>query len=169
MVFMGQEFLADRWWSDDPNKGDLLIRWADLAGGDPQAADFHQFCTDLIRLRLRHPALRSEPVNAFHADNYNRVFAFHRWVPGLGRDVVVVVSLREAPFADGGYVLGFPQPGRWHEVFNSDLYDHFPGHSTQHNHGGVDAGGAPMHGMSQSAGVTIPSNSILVFGRDHGD
>ena len=169
MVFMGQEFLADRWWSDDPNKGDLLIRWADLAGGDPQAADFHQFCTDMIRLRLRHPALRSEPVNAFHADNYNRVFAFHRWVPGLGRDVVVVVSLREAPFADGGYVLGFPQPGRWHEVFNSDLYDHFPGHSTQHNHGGVDAGGAPMHGMSQSAGVTIPSNSILVFGRDHGD
>ena len=108
MVFLGQEFLADRWWSDDPNKGDLLIRWADLAGGDPQAADFHQFCTDLIRLRLRHPALRSEPVNAFHADNYSRVFAFHRWVPGLGRDVVVVVSLREAPFADGGYVLGSP-------------------------------------------------------------
>jgi len=26
-----------------------------------------------------------------------------------------------------------------------------------------------MHGMSQSAGVTIPSNSILVFARDHGD
>jgi hypothetical protein len=26
-----------------------------------------------------------------------------------------------------------------------------------------------MHGMDQSARITIPANSILVFARDHGD
>ena len=26
-------------------------------------------------------------------------------------------------FNDHGYSIGFPQPGHWHEVFNSDAYD----------------------------------------------
>src|SRR6266700_3873429 len=52
--------------------------------------------------------LRSETINVFHIDEYNRVLAFHRWVRGLGRDVVVAVSLREQSFENGSYNLGFP-------------------------------------------------------------
>jgi 1,4-alpha-glucan branching enzyme len=169
MLFMGQEFLADRWWSDDPNRTELLIRWEELEGGDRHASDFHRCCRDLIWLRQRHPALRSDTVTVYPADNANRVLAFHRWLPGVGRDVVVVASLREQTFSDHRYRLGFPLPGHWHEVFNSDLYDHFANPWVQGNPGGVSTDGGPMHGMAQSAGITIPANSVLVFARDHGD
>jgi len=169
MIFMGQEFLADRWWSDDPNRTELLIRWAELEGGDRHTSDFHRFCRDLIWLRRRHPALRSDPITVYPADDANRVLAFHRWLPWGGRDVVVVVSLREKAFYDHSYRLGFPLPGHWHEVFNSDLYDHFANPWVQGNPGGISADDGPLHGMAHSAGITIPANSVLVFARDHGD
>ena len=41
-------------------------------------------------------------------DNVNRVLAFHRWVEGVGRDVIVVASLNESTL--GGYRI--PIPGR---------------------------------------------------------
>jgi 1,4-alpha-glucan branching enzyme len=132
-------------------------------------SDFHRFTRDLIWLRHSHAALRSEPVNAFHVDEFNRVLAFHRWVEGVGRDVVVVVSLREETFHDHGYALGFPLPGHWHEVFNSDVYDHFFNLRVQGNPGGISAAGPPMHGLPHSAGVTIPANSVVVLARDWGD
>ncbi len=169
MLFMGQEFLEDKWWSDDPHRTDLLIWWAGLQGRDRHMSDFHRFTRDLIWLRRRHPALRSEPVNAYHIDNLNRVLAYHRWLPGVGRDVVVIASLREQTFSDHSYALGFPRPGHWHEVFNSDVYDHFANPWAQGNPGGVNADGGPMHGMDHSARITIPANSIVVFARDHGD
>ena len=169
MLFMGQEFLADRWWSDDPNRPELLVRWADLEGGDRHASDFHRFARDLLWLRRRHPALRSDPVNVYHVDDHNRVLAFHRWVPGAGRDVVVVVSLHEQTFSDRSYQIGFPGSGHWHEVFNSDVYDHFVNPWAQGNPSRLAADGAPMHGLGASARITIPANSILVFARDLGD
>jgi 1,4-alpha-glucan branching enzyme len=169
MLFMGQEFLEDKWWSDDPHRADRFISWAGLEGSDHHMGDFHRFTRDLIWLRRRHPALRSEPVNVYHIDNVNRVLAYHRWLSDVGRDVVMIVSLREQTFSDHSYALGFPLPGHWHEVFNSDVYDHFVNPWVQGNPGGVDADGGPMHGMDQSACITIPANSVIVFARDHGD
>ncbi len=169
MLFMGQEFLADRLWSDDPARVDLLIRWSDVQGGDRHAVDFHRFVRDLIRLRRRHPALRSEPVNAYHTDPRHKVIAYHRWIPGQGRDVLMIASLRERTFSDRQYAIGFPLPGHWHEKFNSDFYDHLPNPWVQGNPGGVDASGPSMHGMAHSARVTLPANSLIVFTRDHGD
>ncbi len=169
MLFMGQELLEDKLWSDNPNRADLLICWDGLEGGDRHVSDFHRFARDLIWLRRRHPALRSDPVTVYPPDEGSRVLAFHRWVSGAGRDVVVVVSLCESTFSDHGYALGFPLPGHWHEVFNSDVYDHFPNPWAQGNPGGVTADGPPMHGMPQSAGITIPANSVLVLARDLGD
>jgi 1,4-alpha-glucan branching enzyme len=51
--------------------------------------------------------------------NANRVIAFHRWLPGAGRDVVVVATLSESTWWN--YRLGFPGAGRWLEIFNSDV------------------------------------------------
>ena len=169
MLFMGQEVLEDKLWSDNPERAGLFIWWDGLEGQDRHMRDFHRFTRDLIWVRRRHPALRSEPINVFHIDEFNRVLAFHRWVPGAGRDVVVVVSLREATFSDHSYALGFPLPGHWYEVFNSDVYDHFVNPWVQGNAGGISADGPPLHGLSQSAGITIPANSVVVFARDWGD
>ena len=69
----------------------------------------------------------------------------------------------------GDYRLGFPRAGRWREVFNSDLYDHFPNPLVAGNGGAVIADGGPLHGMPQSARLTIPANGLLVFATDLGD
>lgn len=168
MLFMGQEFLEDKLWSDDSHRTENLIWWDGLDGADPSMADFHRFTRDLIGLRRRHDALRANTLTIYPPDVTNRVAIFHRWVEGYGRDVIVIVSLDESTFYDHSYSLGMPLPGHWHEVFNSDFYDHFPNPIVQGNPGGVDADGPPLHGMNQSACITIPANSVLVFSQDDG-
>lgn len=169
MLFMGQEFLQDTLWSDDPDNLQGLIWWDGLAGLDPAMAEFHRCTSDLMWLRRHHPALRADPIYIYPPDVENRVLAFQRWVPDIGRDVVVVACLREASFHDGSYALGLPQPGHWYEVFNSDFYDHLPNPSVTGNAGGIDASGEPLHGLPYSASISIPANGLLVFARDLGD
>ncbi len=165
MLFMGQEFLEDKYWSDNPARSECFIYWDGLEGGDKKMADFHRFMRDLCWLRRRYPALTGEGINVFHVHNDNRVIAFHRWVPGEGRDVVVIASLNEATFYNRSYQLGFPQPGHWQEVFNSDVYEAWVNPAAQGNYGGVTASGPGRDGLAQSAGVTIPANGLLVFAR----
>jgi 1,4-alpha-glucan branching enzyme len=169
MIFMGQEFLEDKPWTDDPDTTNLMIWWAGLEGLDKHMSDHHRFTRDLMWLRRRHPALRGEAINVFHVHNDNRVIAFHRWLPGVGRDVVIVASLNEKTFYGHSYHLGFPGDGQWHEVFNSDIYDNFFNPNCQGNPGGITAAGPGMHGLPSSAEITLPANSILVFARDPGD
>jgi len=97
------------------------------------------------------------------------VIAFHRWLPGIGRDVVVVASLNENTFYNHSYALGFPVEGRWREVFNSDVYDNFLNPAAQGNEGEITALDEGMHGLPSSSGITLPANSIVVFARDRGD
>lgn len=169
MIFMGQEFLEDKAWTDNPHAANLMIWWTGLEGLDKNMSDHHRFTRDLIWLRRKQPALRGEAINVFHVDNDNRIIAFHRWLPGIGRDVLVVASLSENTFYDHGYGLGFPGDGHWQEVFNSDIYDNFFNPESKGNAGGITASGPGMHGLPSSAGITIPANSILVFARDFGD
>jgi 1,4-alpha-glucan branching enzyme len=167
MIFMGQEFLEDKLWSDSPRRTDRLVWWDGLQQ-DRHMADFLTFTRELIALRRHQPALRAEPIDVFHVNEPDRILAFHRWVPDAGRDVVVVVSLREQSFS-GDYALGFPLPGHWLEIFNSDVFDHYVNPSARGNGGSIEADGAPMHGLPASANLTIPANSVLVFARDWGD
>jgi 1,4-alpha-glucan branching enzyme len=95
-----------------------------IADGSNQAMVNHMpFTQDLIRLRWRQPALRSDAVRAFHVHNTNRVIAYHRWIEGQGRDVIVVASLNDNTW--WSYNIGFPGGGHWLEVFNSDVYDNW--------------------------------------------
>ncbi|WP_258868483.1 alpha amylase C-terminal domain-containing protein [Arthrobacter sp. RT-1] len=160
MLFMGQEFLEDRLWSDNPTRADRFIDWAAMVT-DPTRADFHRCTKDLISLRRSQPALRGGATNSYHVDTLNRVLAFHRWVPGQGRDLVIVISLSESTHT--AYSLGFPATGQWQELFNSDYYDHFPNPWVQGNHGRTIAYPTPMHGLPASAEITIPANTILIF------
>ena len=169
MIFMGQEFLEDKYWTDWPGRPELLIWWEGLEGQDKAMSDQHRFTRELMWLRRKHPALRGDGLNVFHVHNDNRVLAFHRWLPGIGRDVVVVASLNEHTFYDHSYRLGFPGGGHWHEVFNSDIYDEWFNPHAQGNPGGITADGPAWDGLPTSAMITLPANSLLVFARDHGD
>lgn len=163
MIFMGQEFLEDKYWTDWPGRPELLIWWEGLEGKDKAMADQHRFTRDLMWLRRNLPGLRGEGLNVFHVHNDNRVLALHRWVPGQGCDLVIVASLNEATFYNHSYRIGFPGGGHWREVLNSDLYDQWCNPNVQGNYGGVTADGPAWDGMPASAGITLPANSLLIF------
>jgi 1,4-alpha-glucan branching enzyme len=165
MLFMGQEVLEDKYWSDAPNPEAFV--WWDGLKQDQHMKDFYRYTCDLVKVRRCHPALRGEGINVFHVHEGNRVIAYHRWLDGVGRDVVVVVSLNESTF--GGYDVGFPISGEWLEVFNSDVYDHWINPQVAGNAGRIDVNGQAMHGLPHSCCITIPANSVLVFSRDAGD
>ncbi len=164
MLFMGQEILEDKFWSDSPDPG-AFVWWHGLLQ-DKSMVDHLRFSRDLIGVRRRQPALRGEAINVFHVHEDNRIIAFHRWLEG-GRDVVVVASLNESSF--GQYDLGFPLPGVWFEVFNSDVYEHWINPQVVGNAGSIDVDGAELHGMPHSCTIAIPANGLLVFARDRGD
>lgn len=163
MLFMGQEVLEDKNWSDNPRFSSGTLVWWEGLAIDRAMRDHHAFTRDLLWLRRRHAALRTDNVHAYHARNDTRVLAMHRWVEWAGEDLVVVASFHEATYR--GYQLGFPHAGAWREVFNSDFYDHLPNPQVAGNGGGVNAAGPPLHGFPHSASVTIPANGLLVFAR----
>ena len=162
MLFMGQEFLEDKMWSDLPERSDFHIWWDGL-GADKAMSDHFRFTRELITLRRQLPALRRGQINVFHVHNRNRVIAFHRWIEGVGEDIVVVASLSE--MTQYGYPIGFPQRGAWSEGFNSDVYDNWVNPIVAGNGGRVFVEGGAMHGMPTSAEITIPANAVLLFAR----
>jgi 1,4-alpha-glucan branching enzyme len=164
MLFMGQEFLEDKQWSDNFEFFDeLLVHWAGIDRGDKQMLDHLRFTSELIGLRWQHPGLRGQGFRVVHVHDDNRVLAFHRWVEGQGDDVLVVVHL--SPFNRFGYRIGFPGGGEWREVFNSDVYENWVNPNVAGNGGRVFADPDPLHGFGFSAGLTVPANSVLVFAR----
>ena len=160
-LFMGQEFLEDKLWSEDP-AGKYLIEWNGL---DSNAAMGWQLrCTrDLIHMRKAQPALRGDHIRAFCTDDNTRVLGFHRWLEGSGQDVIVIATLSEVTLH--GYSIGFPSGGFWIEIFNSDVYDHWKNPQIAGNAGGITANGPPMHAFPFSADLTIPANGVIVFSR----
>ena len=163
MLFMGQEILEDKQWDDTPAP-DNLIWWAGLESGDKNMGDFLRFNQELISLRRGLPALRGEGVHAFYVNDGDRVIALQRWIEGSGQDVVVVASLNESTYYN--YQIGFPSPGAWREVFNSDIYDNWVNPIVAGNGGSIEADGPAMHGLPNSASLVIPANGFVVFARN---
>jgi 1,4-alpha-glucan branching enzyme len=154
--------LEDKPWSDNVDAHpQLRLHWAGLEGGDRHMADFHRCVRELIGLRHRFPALRAEGFRVSHVHDHNRVLVFHRWIPGVGVDVIVALNLAESTHV--GYRLGLPRPGWWAEVFNTDVYDHWVNPWRQGNGGGVVADGDGLHDFAQSAAVTLPANAVVVL------
>jgi 1,4-alpha-glucan branching enzyme len=163
MLFMGQEFLEDKFWSDNSSYYASTLIWWDGLETDKAMQD-HLRCTrELIALRRSQPALCGDKINVFHVHNDNRIIAFHRWVEAGGCDVVVVVSLNESTFWN--YRLGFPASGLWREAFNSDVYDNWVNPQIAGNQGAIFAIADSLHGFPAAAEIVIPANSILVFTR----
>jgi 1,4-alpha-glucan branching enzyme len=164
MLFMGQEFLEDKQWSDNFDvHGNLLLHWAGLDHADKQMLDHLRFTRELINLRWRYPALRGQGFKVVHVHDQNRVLAFQRWVEGEGHDVLVIVHL--STFNKGEYRIGLPGGGEWREVFNSDVYENWINPNVVGNGGRIVAEPKPLHGLSHSAALVLPANSVLIFAR----
>ncbi|KAF0095242.1 MAG: 1 4-alpha-glucan branching enzyme [Puniceicoccaceae bacterium 5H] len=163
-LFMGQEVLETRNWSDN-----LILHahhrvdWQGVAF-DRHRRDFAKFLGDLLHLRRQHAAFTAEGLRVIAVHNQDRVLAYYRFVPGMGHEKLVVISFNHRSQYD--YRLGFPVPGHWHEVFNSDVYDHYVNPWCQGNGGGVQTEPIRSNGLLQSARITIPANSVLVFSRE---
>jgi 1,4-alpha-glucan branching enzyme len=164
LLFMGQEFLEDKQWSDNfAFHQDLLLHWAGLDAGDKQMLDHVRFTRELAGLRWQYPGLRGQGFRVVHVHDENRVLALHRWVEGEGHDVIVVVHL--STFTRAGYCIGFPNGGEWREIFNSDVYENWVNPDVAGNGGQVFAEPQPLHEFGYSAALVLPANSLLVFSR----
>ncbi|HET6719779.1 MAG TPA: alpha amylase C-terminal domain-containing protein, partial [Rhodocyclaceae bacterium] len=142
---------------------DLLLHWAGLDGGDQQMTDDLRFTRELIHLRWKFPGLRGNGFRVVHIHDHNRVLVFHRWVEGVGHDVIVVVHL--AHFDRRGYRIGFPGGGSWREIFNSDVFEVCADPNLVGNRGEIRADPWPLHDFAYSAEIALPANSIVVFAR----
>jgi 1,4-alpha-glucan branching enzyme len=163
MLFMGEEILEDKDWSDNPGADASKLIWWDGLTQDSNMSDFLQFCRGMIAVRKRYPALSGPNVRVFH--NYgNRVLGFHRWMEGSGNDVIVVANLNE--FNLYNYAIGLPWPGTWREVFNSDYFDRFPNPNVAGNGGSVDASGGAQDGFGCSTSLVLPANGLLILARE---
>jgi len=163
MLFMGQEFLEDKQWSEDfsywPNQ---FIYWDGL-NNQKQMSDFLRFTRELINLRWQYPALTAQGFAVIHIHNQNRVLAYQRWIPGQGNDVVVVVSLSNDD--QYNYRIGFPSGGTWKEAFNSDVYEDWVNPDICGNGGQINTDNIPYDGLHFSAALALPANGVLVFAR----
>jgi 1,4-alpha-glucan branching enzyme len=164
MLFMGQEILEDKPWHDDIRFWSQFLIWWEGLSSDRAMRDFLRFVQDLVRLRRRCSALSGEGVRIPQIHEGDRVIVMHRWIEGQGRDVVVVANLNESTL--DGYSVELPHAGYWHEVFNSDFYDHFPNPWVVGNGGGVRAGGPAGQLYPHTARIRIPANGALVFARE---
>jgi len=160
MLFMGQEFLEDKLWSDEFTMSQYLLYWEGISL-QKQMSDFLRFTTDLIHLRWQYPALRGQGFAFTHNNNAGRVLAFHRWIPDVGQDVMVVVSLCNTDTYN--YRIGFPAGGTWTEAFNSDVYEDWVNPNVCGNGGQVSTDDEPYDGFNYSVALSIPANGILVF------
>jgi 1,4-alpha-glucan branching enzyme len=164
MLFMGQEIFEDKPWHDDIRFWSRFLIWWDGLSADRTMQDFHRFTRDLVHLRRRYRALCGEGMYVPQVHGQDRILVVHRWIPGQGRDVVVVASFNETTLE--GYSVEMPWPGRWHEVFNSDVYDHFPNPWACGNGGTIHADGPAALVYPHTAKIRIPANGALVFSRE---
>lgn len=159
MLFMGQEFLMDGWFSDD-----RPLDWSRLE----TYAGIHHLYRDLMRLRrnwYNHTAgLRGQHVNVYHVNNTDKMLAYHRWSEGgAGDDVVVVTNWTNRAWTPAeDYRIGFPRGGTWNVAFNSD--------SSRYSSDYTDAGSSAVFaeetgrdGLSHSASISIAPYSALIF------
>jgi 1,4-alpha-glucan branching enzyme len=158
LLFMGCEFAQGEEWNHNKS-----LDWHLL--GHPQHAGMQSLVRDLNTLYRSTPALhvndtRPEGFDWLEPnDAENSVFAFTR--RGNDGDPLVVVALNMTPVERRGYRLGFPAAGQWDEVMNTDAAIY--GGQNHGNMGGVETQATPWHGQKQSAPVTLPALSAVIF------
>lgn len=159
MMFQGQEFAEDEWFSD----GNPL---------DWKRARKHKglirMYSDLIQLRRNfHDNTRGlcgAYVQVYHTNEEDKLVAYQRWKEGgPGDTVVVVLNFANQPQVE--YTIGLPSAGYWQLRFNSDWKGYDKDFTDQSmlsmeaQEGNTD--GMPFHGV-----LDIGPYSVLIFSQD---
>jgi hypothetical protein len=131
---------------------------------DPQHRGVQLLVRDLNILMRESPALyrndcRLEGFDWLEInDAENSVFAWVR--KGAKDDPLVVVAANFTP-VDRTYRLGFPAPGRWTEVLNTDAEIY--GGGGRGNGGGIETEATGWHNQPRSADIALPPLSVVMF------
>ncbi len=157
LLFMGQEFAQGREWNHD-----ISLDWHLL--DHPLHRGMQSWVRDLNRLYRATPALhlndcRPEGFRWIDADDAARsVFSWLR----MGRDCdpVVAVVTNMTP-VERRYRIGLPHAGHWHEALNSDAAIY--GGQNRGNFGRITTQAYPAHGHAQSAEITLPPLTSIIF------
>jgi 1,4-alpha-glucan branching enzyme len=158
LLFMGCEFAQGAEWNHDQSLDWHLL---DI----PEHAGMQRLIRDLNTLYRATPALH---VNDTRPEEFawlesndadNSVFAYVR--RGGDGDPAVVVVLNMTPVERPGYRIGFPGAGHWREVLNTDAGIY--GGGNRGNLGGIDTEAEPWMNQAQSAAVTLPPLSCVIF------
>lgn len=161
LLFMGQEFAQSREWNHDQS-----LDWHECDDGRHKG--MQMWVRDLNMLYRDTPSLylndtRPSGFQWLEAnDAANSVFAFVRH--GGPDDPKAVVVMNMTPVERSGYRIGLPGAGRWREALNSDAEVY--GGGGRGNMGGVSTENVPWMGQDQSALVTIPPLSTVIFLHD---
>ncbi|HBF22791.1 MAG TPA: 1,4-alpha-glucan branching protein [Planctomycetes bacterium] len=156
MLFQGQEFLEDGWFSDtDP------LDWSKL-NLFPGIRDLYR---DLIRLRRNldgvSAGLRGNERNVYHVNNNDKVLAFHRWDQGgSGDDVVVVANFSNTAWPS--YTIGLPRDGTWKVRLNSDWQGYDPSFGN-HPSNDIPAQSGGRDGLPYRGDISIGPYTAIVL------
>jgi 1,4-alpha-glucan branching enzyme len=156
MLFMGQEYLEDGFFSDDDP-----LDWDKLA----LFPGIHAMYRDMIGLRRNlggnTRGLQGNNTNVHHVDDGNKVIAFHRWDQGgAGDDVMVIANFKNQAWSS--YRIGLPGPGLWQVRLNSDWVGYDPSFGN-HQSPDVLAEQIPYDGMPYSAPFSFGPYSALIL------
>lgn len=158
MLFQGQEFLEGGWFRDN-----VPVDW-------DRRDDFRgivRLYRDLAQLRLNKRGtsrgLTGQHVHVTHVNDDWNMIAFRRWAEGNGPGDEVVVVANFHRDARGNYTIGFPKPGKWTLLLNSDWkgYGASFGDSASAD---VIAEPGLYDGLPARASVTIGAYSVLIYG-----
>lgn len=156
LLFMGTEFGQFKEWDYQSGLDWLLL--------DYESHRMTRHYTQMLNhLYLETPALWDndftwEGFQWIAADDTAQSIISFRRIDRQGNEVVVVCNF--TPVQRENYRIGMPAYGQWAEVFNSDLAE-FGGSNV--SNGLVHTDPIPYHGMEQSAALTLPGLSMLVF------
>ncbi len=161
LLFMGQEFAQRAEWNHDAE-----IDWACI--GNPLHYGMQLLVRDLNAIYRATPALYAHDCDGagfqwIEADD--AAHSIYAWVRRGGPgDAEVVVVCNFTPVERSGWRMGFPQPGLWREVLNSDAEVY--GGAGRGNLGRVTALPGESHGQPAHADLVLPPLSTLIFIKD---
>lgn len=160
LLFMGCELGQYTEWAHDGS-----VHW-DLRFNEGHAG-IKKLITDLNHLYQQNPALHSSDCDQAGFDWIDCDDASHSVISYQRRSAVnddhMVVVCNFTPVVREGYRVGFPASGQWNEVLNSDATD-YAGSGLGHG-GAVQTSGQPWHGQPDSALLTLPPLSVVVFAK----
>jgi 1,4-alpha-glucan branching enzyme len=157
LLFMGQEFAQGAEWNHNQSLDWHLL---DI----PQHRGVQALVRDLNAVYRATPALHlndARPEGFAWIESNDEQASVYAWARfGRPGDPSVVVVSNMTP-VERQYRLGFPVAGQWEELINTDAEVY--GGGNRGNLGGIVTEGTPWHGQAQSALVTLPPLSTIMF------